>query len=256
MENRLIKKLANGEKPIGMFVGSCSETVVECLGRTGIDYIIIDNEHSPAEAETTAKLVRAAELSGITPLARVREISRPGILKLLDVGVKGLIIPNVKSVEDVKKIVSFAKFSPIGNRGFCPTRKDGWGFDCPGSVADSMCRINAETLVIPQCETAEALACIEDIAAVEGVDGIFIGPFDLSIAMGIPGMMDLPEFKAAKKRILEASHANSKPCFLFSTTPENTASGFAEGFDSMTFSNDTVVIIESIREKVEKIRSL
>lgn len=158
--------------------------MVECLGCAGLDFVILDNEHSPVEAETTADMVRAAELRGVTPLARVREISRPAILKLLDVGVQGLIIPDVHSVEDVRRIVRFAKYAPVGQRGFCPSRKDGWGTDPQGSVLDTMALFNAETLAIPQCETAEALADIEAIAATEGVDGIFIGPFDLSILHG------------------------------------------------------------------------
>ena len=91
MENTLKQKLAAGAQPIGTFFDTASVSLMECLGRTGLDFAIIDNEHSPIEAETTAALVRAAELSGICPLARVREISRPAVLKLLDVGVQGLI---------------------------------------------------------------------------------------------------------------------------------------------------------------------
>lgn len=169
MKNMLKEKLAQGVKPLGTFVGTGSAAVVECLGCAGLDFVILDNEHSPIEAETTAELVRAAERRSITPLARVREISRPAILKLLDVGVQGLIIPDVHSAEDVRRIVSYAKYAPVGQRGFCPSRKDGWGTDMPGSVADVMAHFNRETLVIPQCETAEALADIEHIAAMDGV---------------------------------------------------------------------------------------
>ena len=89
MQNVLKEKLARGEKPLGTFVGTGSAAVVECLGCAGLDFIILDNEHSPIEAETTARLVCAAERRNITPLARVREISRPAILKLLDVEARG-----------------------------------------------------------------------------------------------------------------------------------------------------------------------
>lgn len=98
MENTLKQKLAAGAQPIGTFFDTASVSLMECLGRTGLDFAIIDNEHSPIEAETTAALVRASELSGICPLARVREISRPAVLKLLDVGIQGLIVPNVKTL--------------------------------------------------------------------------------------------------------------------------------------------------------------
>lgn len=155
MENTLKQKLAAGAQPIGTFFDTASVSLMECLGRTGLDFAIIDNEHSPIEAETTAALVRASELSGICPLARVREISRPAVLKLLDVGVQGLIVPNVKTLAQVQELVNYAKYYPIGQRGFCPSRKDGWGFDGLGSVPETMRHFNGETLLFPQCETAE-----------------------------------------------------------------------------------------------------
>lgn len=129
MHNILKEKLAQGKQPLGTFVGTASPAVVECLGCAGLDFVILDNEHSPVEAETTAAMVRAAELRNVTPLARVREISRPAILKLLDVGVQGLIVPDVRSAEDVRRVVDYAKYAPVGRRGFCPSRKDGWGTD-------------------------------------------------------------------------------------------------------------------------------
>ena len=165
MNNRLKQKLNNAEQPIGIFFDTASEYLMECTGRTGIDFVIIDNEHSPIEAETSARLIRAAENAGVTPICRVREISRPAILKLLDVGAQGLIIPNVHNVEQVKNIISYARYYPIGQRGFCPSRKDGWGFDAPDGVAAKMAYFNENTLVIPQCETRGALDAVEQIAA-------------------------------------------------------------------------------------------
>ena len=255
MKNMLKEKLAQGVKPLGTFVGTGSAAVVECLGCAGLDFVILDNEHSPIEAETTAELVRAAERRSITPLARVREISRPAILKLLDVGVQGLIIPDVHSAEDVRRIVSYAKYAPVGQRGFCPSRKDGWGTDMPGSVADVMAHFNRETLVIPQCETAEALADIEHIAAMDGVDGIFVGPFDLSISMGMPGQFDAPEFQAAVTRSVAACRAAGKYCMFFTGTADGVFDGFRWGFDAMAYSLDAALFIQSVKRDVEDIRS-
>ena len=254
MQNSLKEKLTAGKKPVGMFVGSGSATVVECLGRTGLDFVILDNEHSPIEAETTMELVRAAEVSGLCPLARVREISRPAVLKLLDVGVQGLIVPNVQSLEDVKQVIRYAKYAPVGERGFCPTRKDGWGFDTTENVPELMARINGETLVIPQCETVGALNAIEDIAALNGVDGIFVGPFDLSISMGLPGQFEHPDFTAAIDRIVKACHDAGKFCLFFGGTPEAVIGGFHRGFDGMAYSIDTVALIKGVKADVDEIR--
>ena len=190
--NRFTELLKEGRQPLGMFIESCSPYVVEATGQTGLDYIILDNEHSPIDAETSAELIRAAVLAGLTPFCRVREISRSSVLKLLDVGAQGLIVPNVKTAEEVKNLVKWAKYAPIGERGFCPSRKDGFGWRLKLSVAETMAHFNREVLLIPQCETAEALAQIEKIAALPGVDGIFIGPFDLSISMGMAGDFENP----------------------------------------------------------------
>ena len=243
MENTLKQKLAAGARPIGTFFDTASVSLMECLGRTGLDFAIIDNEHSPIEAETTAAL------------ARVREISRPAVLKLLDVGVQGLIVPNVKTLAQVQELVNYAKYYPIGQRGFCPSRKDGWGFDGLGSVPETMRHFNGETLLFPQCETAEALAIIEDICAVDGVDGIFVGPFDLSISMGMPGQFDAPEFQAAITRIVAACRAAVKYCMFFTGTADGVVDGFRRGFDAMAYSLDAALFIQGVKRDVEDIRS-
>lgn len=254
MKNMLKEKLAQGVKPLGTFVGTGSAAVVECLGCAGLDFVILDNEHSPIEAETTAELVRAAERRSITPLARVREISRPAILKLLDVGVQGLIIPDVHSAEDVRRIVSYAKYAPVGQQGFCPSQKDGWGTDMPGSVADVMAHFNRETLVIPQCETAEALADIEHIAAMDGVDGIFIGPFDLSISLGMPGAFENERFKAALARISAACRSAGKPCLIFAGNGADAAVRLAQGYDGVAIGLDATLLIGGVQAQIRACR--
>ena len=256
MHNTLKQKPENDEQPIGIFFDTASEYLMECTGRTGIDFVIIDNEHSPIEAETSARLIRVAENAGVTPLCRVREISRPAILKLLDVGAQGLIIPNVHSVQQVEDIISYARYYPIGQRGFCPSRKDGWGFDGLGSVPDTMAHFNAETLIIPQCETVGALESIEQIAALDGVDGIFVGPFDLSISMEMPGDFSNPVFQAALDRIIKACREAGKKCIFFTGTVEGIAAGFDRGFDGMAYSLDAAIFIEALRERVDKARQL
>lgn len=251
MRNTLKEKLSLGKRPLGTFVGTGSPAVVECLGCAGLDFVILDNEHSPVEAETTAAMVRAAELRNITPLARIREISRPAILKLLDVGVQGLIIPDVRSTDDIRRIVGYAKYAPVGQRGFCPSRKDGWGTDPQCGVLDTMAHFNAETLVIPQCETAEALADIENIAAMDGVDGIFIGPFDLSISMGMPGDFENPEFRAALERILAACRAAEKPCLIFAGDGTGAAARFAQGYDGVAMGLDATLLIGGVQAQIK-----
>jgi len=255
MKNILKIKLLEGKKPLGLFFDTASVSIMECLGRTGFDYVIIDNEHSPIEAESSADFIRAAENCGLTPLCRVRETSRPAILKLLDVGAQGLIVPNVHSPEQVKEIIGYAKYYPLGERGFCPSRKDGWGYDIPASVPEVMAHFNAETLLIPQCETVGALEHIEEIVALDGVDGIFVGPFDLSISMGMPGDFANPVFQAALDRILSACKAAGKFCMLFGGSMDAVIAGYKRGFDAMAYSLDAAIFIDALKERVTKIKS-
>lgn len=232
----------------------CSPLAVECLGYAGFDYVIIDNEHSPAEAETSAAMIHSAESAGLTPFVRAREISRPAVLKLLDVGAQGLIAPNVNSMEDIEKLVSFSKYQPIGNRGFCPTRKDGWGYGLNKNVPETMQYFNEQVLLIPQCETIGALSCIEQITATDGVDGIFIGPSDLSISMGIPGRFNDSAFIDALSRIRNACRENDKICMIFAGNEDAVVERFAEGFDSVAYSIDASLMIECLKQRLCSIR--
>lgn len=254
MNNQLKAKLSEGKKPLGVFFDTASVSIMECLGRTGFDFVIIDNEHSPIESESSAEFIRAAELVGLTPLCRVRETTRPAILKLLDVGAQGLIIPNVHSPEQVKIIIRYAKYFPVGERGFCPSRKDGWGFDIEGGVPATMAHFNRETLIIPQCETVGALESIEEIVALDGVDGIFVGPYDLSISMGIPGEFSNPVFQTAIDIIVNACHDAGKFCIMFGGSVDAVVSGYKRGFDGMAYSLDAALFIEAMKEKVGKIK--
>ena len=252
--NTLKEKIIAKQKPVGTFCELMSENVVEALGYAGLDYVIFDNEHSPIEAETTLSMVRAAEHGGITPIARVREISRPAVLKLLDVGVQGLIVPNVKTVDDVNQLVSWSKYNPIGNRGFSGSRKDGWGYMLDMSVRETMKFFNERVLLIPQCETVEALEKIEEISAVEGVDGIFVGPYDLSISMGIPGEFDNPVFVAALKRISNACEKAGKFTMIFTGDRSSAIDYFKNGFDSVAYSMDAAFLINECRKEIGAIK--
>lgn len=257
MKNTLKEKLAKGTKPIGTFFELGSPSVAEALGRTGLDFIILDNEHGPFEAESTRDFVRAAETASLSTLARVREVSRPAVLKLLDIGVQGLIVPDVHTVDEVKRLVDYAKYAPIGRRGFCPSRKDGWGFDemAQQSVAEQMTYWNEEVLVIPQCETVGALENIETIVNMEGVDGIFIGPFDLSISMGIPGQFDHPDFTAALKKVLKACKDSGKFCMIFTGNTAAAAEYLRAGYDAAAYGLDASVLINAYRNTLADIRS-
>lgn len=255
LKNTVLEKFKQNKKTIGTFIQLQSITALESIGYTDLDYCIIDMEHSPISTGGTERLIAAAQTSGITPFVRVNEISRSPILKMLDAGAQGLIIPGVETVEQVKQLIRYAKFTPVGNRGYAPTRDAGWGYasHASGNIKDYMEICNRETLLIPQCETLGCLEHIEEITALDGVDGIFIGPFDLSIAMGKPAQFDDLEVKKAFARVLKACKSVNKMCFIFAGTSEAGNNYLADGFDSIAVGVDNSVLIEAYRNILAKV---
>ncbi len=254
--NRIREKFLNHELSVGTFTQLTSTVAVEALGRTGLDYVLIDTEHSAVGIEFLSSAITAADAAGIVPLVRINDIARSKVLQPLDYGAQGLIVPAVETVEQVRRLVEYAKFPPVGNRGFCPTRDGGYGYDEVSMQGTDVyfAHANQETLLIPQCETVGCLEHIEEITAMDGVDGIFVGPFDLSIALGRPMAFDCDEMRAALDRILNACHKNNKMAFIFCGDAQAAKARAAQGFDSVTAGLDIMALVDSYRAMVQDIR--
>lgn len=176
----------------------------EALGKAGFDWVLIDMQHGCMDYETALSMIRAIDLSSAAPIVRV-PWNDPGIIgRVLDAGALGVVIPMIQSAADARRAVDACLYPPAGSRSFGPVRvglRDG-----PGYFATA----NARVAVIPMIETAQALEEVEAIAATPGVDALFVGPFDLSIALGLPpGDNDgEPVFDAAIARITAAAKAS------------------------------------------------
>ena len=240
----------------GTFFELGGRGAMEALSRTGLDYVIIDTEHGCLSEETTADMIVAAERGGLLPYVRIGDIRRPYVLRMLDIGARGLIVPNIRSVDEVRELVEYAKFPPLGNRGYCPNRTSGWGADeWSKDVFAYMEACNRRCKLIPQCETREALEQIEQIAALPGVDGIFIGPCDLSISLGIPLEFDNPILLRAVERILRACRDAGKESYIFAGNMTDAVKWAGYGFDSVTYSLDASVLIGAYRELSDSFRA-
>lgn len=240
---------------IGTFFELGGRGAMEALSRSGLDYVIIDTEHGCFSEETTADLILAAEKGGLLPYVRIGDIRRPYVLRMADIGARGLIVPNIRSAEQVRELVSYAKFPPLGSRGYCPNRTSGWGFDpWAQDTAEYMAACNDRCKVIPQCETAEALEQIEAIAAIPGVDGIFVGPCDLSIALGIPLQFDNPLLTDAIGTILAACKKHGKESYIFTGNMPDALKWSRRGFDSIAYSLDASVFIQAWQSIVQSYR--
>lgn len=259
MKNTFLDKIRAGEKTVGTFFEMGSGAVGEVIGTTSLDYFIIDCEHGPYDIETTAEIIRAAENSGngsVTALARAKGIQRDAILKLLDIGAKGLIIPQVKTLEELQNIVRWGKYFPVGDRGYAWSRNNLFG-RAEGADAGmkAWCaHCNEKQLLIPQCETVECLEHIEEFALVDGIDGFFVGPNDLSIAMGIPGEFDSPDFLAALERIEKAVHKAGKFLMIYVDTPKIGIRRLQSGYDSVTVSVDACVYVNALNRMVQDVK--
>lgn len=203
--NKTKAKLAAGEVVFGSEIIFPSADVVEILAFAGLDFIYMDMEHSATTHESLAHMIRAAEIGGATPLVRIPE-SVPGqyagvVLRILDLGAMGVIVPHVDSREEAKAVVDAVKYAPAGRRGmFDVGRNTGYGTRMSGP--DYVKRSNEETLVVIMIESVEGLENLPDILAVEGIDVVQIGSSDLSSSMGFRGDLSAPPVLAAIDRII------------------------------------------------------
>ena len=247
MKNTAREKLLRGERTVGCFLEIASPTAAECLALAGFDYIIVDTEHGAGDPQSALDLIRCAKLYGTTPFARVQEISRAPILKMLDAGAMGLIIPQLNSVEEAEAVWRYGKYAPLGERGVSGSAGTGfWQEDYARHGLPALFETaNRETMLIPQCESLGCLEHLEEIVAMPGIDGIFVGPFDLSTAMGIPGQFEHPDFLAALRRIRAVCRAAGKPTLIYAADPESARADLAMGYDSITYSMDAGLLIEA-----------
>jgi 4-hydroxy-2-oxoheptanedioate aldolase len=201
MINKVKEKLQKGQVILGTFLFTPSPTIMEILGYAGFDFAIIDTEHAPCgalDATTLEDIIRSAEVSGITPLVRIPEQSRIMAQKALDSGALGIVVPAIRTRDDVIQAVRDAKYPPEGHRGSCYlTRATRYSSAfTPEYWSDA----NRNTIVVPLIENKEAIENIEDILSVEGVDFVFFGSRDYSMSIGQP-TVDNPETRNALRNL-------------------------------------------------------
>lgn len=194
--NRIKQALQAGQAVVGTMVVEIRQpAVMQLLANAGFDFVIIDNEHGVFNPETIADLSRTAIYVGLTPIVRIPDLTYPYIAQTLDAGAQGIMVPRITEPQQVRQAVQMMKYPPVGQRGNALSR--GYTNFKSGPVAEVMATVNQETMLIVQIETRPALENLEEIITVPGVDAAFIGPNDLSIALGLPGQLKSPEVEAA-----------------------------------------------------------
>ena len=182
-QNQVKVKIKNGEAALGVISNTSDPMIAEFCGHGGLDYYMIDCEHGAINISQVQDIVRACEVAGITPMARIRSTDPKLILQFLDAGIMGVMMPGVCEVSEIELLVNSMKYPPMGNRGLGPVRA--WNFGL-GKMpqAEYVQFANEQTLVLPQIEDIKAVDNLEALCKVAGLDGFIIGPRDLAMSMG------------------------------------------------------------------------
>jgi 2-keto-3-deoxy-L-rhamnonate aldolase RhmA len=211
MDASFAGRVRTGQSLIGSFVFLPSPALVEILGRAGLDFVIIDQEHSRKGWDVVENLVRAADASGMQALVRVAWNEDKEILHALETGAAGIVLPFVESAKDVQRAAAALRYAPEGTRGTCTqTRAAGYGAHKQGFV-DHARDCNRSLLLVGQIESLKGAENIDEILAVEpGLDVVFLGRSDLASDLGKPGQTGDPEVDAVTQRVVDAARGAGK----------------------------------------------
>jgi 2-dehydro-3-deoxyglucarate aldolase len=241
MMNSVKEKLKNGQISIGGWIQIGHPAVAEIMADSGaFDWIAIDNEHGIIDLETGMNIFNAMRGTTVLPMVRVQENNEIIIRRWRDAGAHGVIIPMVNSPEQARAAVASAKYPPVGKRGFGYCRANNYGAKFDEYIKNA----NDDVLVIVQIEHIDAIRNIDSILAVDGVDGAFIGPYDLSGSMNLTGQLYHPDVLAACDKMLKACKKYSKAAgiHIVPVEPERIKKFASEGFTFIAASIDSVFI--------------
>jgi 2-keto-3-deoxy-L-rhamnonate aldolase RhmA len=250
MPSSFRSRLRAGERLIAPLVTLGAPAVAELLADAGFDWLFIDAEHAPLDAAQMQGLMQAA---GATPcVVRLPAGREVHIKRALDIGAAGIIAPQVNSVEQAKAIVQAAKYAPVGQRGLGIARAHHYGL----KVREYMQTANEDTAVIVQAEHRDAVKHIRDIVAVEGVDGVLVGPYDLSASLGLPGAVDHPEVRDAIGRVRTACLEAGLPVGIFGLNADAVRPYIEHGFTMIVVGVDTVLLGQAATALVNATRAI
>ncbi len=246
--NRTKARLQRGEPVVGTFVYFNDPAAVEIIGRAGFDFVIIDTEHVARAGAAVENLVRAAQLTGVTPLIRVHQNEEKTILRALETGAQGIVVPFVESADDVRRAHAAMHYPPDGHRGACYyTRASEWG-SRGANFADYAEQANRELLLVGLIESAAGVENIEEIVGA-GLEVPFVGRRDLCASLGV---MDIhhPTVRAAVDRVYESARgrAGQWPGIL-SYDPEEDRMWRAQDVRFFCHSIDVAVLAETYAER-------
>ncbi len=242
------RRLLAGDKLYGTMVTLQSPELVETLCYLGFDWLFIETEHAPLLPLAVQDIVRAA---GTTPcLVRLSRSDEISIKRALDAGAAGIIVPQVNSAAHARLIVSFAKYAPMGSRGIGLSRASMHGLN----FANYLREANQATSIIVQAEHVDAVENIEEICAVEGIDAVLVGPYDLSASLNKTGQLDHPDVRKAINHVRDVCLARGMRLGFFGATPELVTPRAEQGFNLLCSGADVAVFAAAARELLSSLK--
>lgn len=233
-------KLRNRQNVFAAWTSISHPSITEIFTRSGVDFVGIDIEHSTISQEQSQRIIAASQACGTLCLPRVASHNMEMIKRLLDSGADGIIVPMVNTPEDVERLISWFKFSPVGNRSFGIARAQGYGFDFEEYAKNW----NFSSSLIVQIESIQAVENINKILSFEEIDGAMIGPYDLSGSLGIPGQLDHPRVVEAGKKVIAACTRYGKACGTQIVEPDikSVENAFSQGYTFIVLSSDIFLL--------------
>lgn len=253
--NRCKQVMAEGKVPVGHMIGEFgTRGIAQILDTTDLDFVVIDTEHAAFTPAQLADLFSWFKVSTIAPFVRIPQVEYHFIARSLDLGALGIMVPNVKTEAQAKAIINAAKYAPLGDRGVIlgNTQTDFKAVNPP----EFMAYANQNTTIICQIESVEGIANLEAIAQTPGVDILWVGHFDLTNSMGIPGNFGDQRFYDALKRVVEVCQKYGLGAGIQPATVTQAQEWMEIGFNVISYSMDSAVYVGAMRQGVAEIRSL
>ena len=252
--NPVKRTLRGGGVSLGTMVFEFDSTGIgRLIATAGAEFVVFDMEHTGWSLETLRRLVATTRPAGVVAMVRVPVAQYHFLARALDIGAMGLMVPMVENAEQARLMVRSAKYFPAGGRGtaFGIAHDDYRG----GDLVAKMARANEEVLLIAQIETARGIENVEGIAAVEGIDVLWIGHNDLSTSLGIPGQFTHPDYLRAIDRFFAACRRHGKVPGIMATTVEGAREQLAQGYRCLAYSGDIWLYHQELSEGLAAIRA-
>jgi 2-dehydro-3-deoxyglucarate aldolase/4-hydroxy-2-oxoheptanedioate aldolase len=246
-------KLKNDGLVIGTMISEIrNPNLAWMLAQSGFDYFIIDNEHGAYSPETVSNMIAAARGAGIAVIVRIPEIRREAIMKPLDSGAAGLLVPMVNTADQAEEIMTHAKYPPMGNRGVALSR----GHSSYGrpDAAQYLKLANQATFIAVQAESPQAIDNLESIAATPGIDSIFVGPADLSVSMGIPGQLTHPREVEAIARVIAVCRQHDVIPGIHMSNVATLKEWIQKGMRFVSYSSDVDLLARAAQESLKQLK--